>query len=169
MPMRRSYEGLVVELGSDYMGDGDSSYFALVYDPASDDFTTVGYCSTYCPGCDHGRGREAIGRCRAVVDAPAEIIAKLTERRRVQLEARQAERAQTEAEQAWHTPTKGAVVRIVAGRKIPVGLEGQVTWSGDSQFGPRVRVQLANGDEEFTAAHNVEVIDWPGKIHHCTR
>ena len=98
-PMHRSYEGLVVELSSDYMGDGDSSFFALVYNPATDDFDRIGYCSTYCPGCDHGRGREVEGRCRAVVDAPGPIRAKLAERRRIQIEAHQRERERSEMEQ----------------------------------------------------------------------
>jgi hypothetical protein len=166
--MHRSHEGLVVELGSHYMGDGDSTFLALVYVPSTGDYESIAYCSTYCPGCDHGRGREIEGWCRAVVDAPDQIRAELAERRRVEAERSQAERARVEMEQAWHTPTRGAIVRVVAGRKIPPGLEGQVTWDGDSQYGPRVRIRFDNGEEEFTAASNVEVIDWPGKSHGCT-
>ncbi|MFZ9754281.1 MAG: hypothetical protein ACO3B3_12110 [Cyanobium sp.] len=167
-PMHRSHEGLVVELGSSYMGDGDSTFFALVYNAATDDFDSIAYCSTYCSRCDHGRGREIEGWCRAVVDAPDHLRAKLAARRQATLEAQQAERARIEMENAWHTPERGAIVRIVAGRKIPQGLEGQVTWRGQSDYGMRVRVRFDNGEEEFTAEHNVEVIDWPGKSHHCT-
>ena len=167
--MHRSHEGLVVELGSHYMGDGDSTFLALVYLPATDTFETISYCSTYCSRCDHGRGREVEGWCRAVVDAPQHLLEKHAERRRIALEAQQAESARIEAEQAWHTPARGAIVRVVAGRKVPVGLEGQVTWHGDSDYGPRVRIRFDNGEEEFTAVSNVEVIDWPGKSHHCSR
>jgi hypothetical protein len=166
--MHRSHEGLVVDLGSHYMGDGDSTFLALVYNAATDDFDSIAYCSTYCSRCDHGRGRELEGWCRAVVDAPDHLREKLAARRQATLEAEQAARARDEAERAWHTPARGAIVRVVAGRKIPVGLEGQVTWDGDSQYGPRVRIRFDNGEEEFTAASNVEVIDWPGKHHACT-
>lgn len=167
-PMHRSHEGLVAELGSHYMGDGDSTFLALVYVPATGDYESIAYCSTYCPGCDHGRGREVEGCCRAVVDAPAEVIERLAERRRVEIERSQAERARAEMEQAWHTPARGAVVRVVAGRKIPVGYEGLVTWAGDSDYGPRVRIRFDNGEEEFTSASNVEVLDWPNRSHRCT-
>ncbi len=36
------HAGLVVETGSFYLGDGDSNYWALVFDPATDSFAQVG-------------------------------------------------------------------------------------------------------------------------------
>lgn|GEM_PF-6649351 len=160
------HAGLVVETGSFYLGDGDSNYWALVFDPVTDSFVQVGYCSTYCPGCDFDRGRENEGRCRAVVDAPEHLIRRVAEERRIRGEALARDRRIAAAESAFHTPRRGALVEVVAGRKVARGVRGLVFWDGDSQFGPRIGLELPDGGREFLAAHNVEVISRPGEPPH---
>lgn len=168
-PMYRDFDGRVVDLTSFYMGDGDSSYGAIVYDPGTDNFVEIGYCSTYCPGCDHGRGREVEGRCRAVIDAPAQLRQRFADEREAAREAAEAKRQQIAAEQRYHTPSRGAIVEVVAGRKVPRGVRGMVFWHGDSQFGPRIGLELPDGSREFIAAYNVEVVDRPGEPpHRCS-
>lgn len=143
----------VLEVGSTYWGDGDSAYHAVVL---RDDggHEMVGYCSTYCPG--------AHGICEAVVDAPEEALEAYLEEKRRTGEANSLSIGSSRADAVWHTARKGALVRVVAGRKLPVGLEGRVFWSGDSRFGTRVGISPNDGSEGvFTAHTNIEVLEQP--------
>ena len=58
---------------------------------------------------------------------------------------------------------KGSKVKVVRGRKVPVGTTGYVIWSGQTQYGERLGIKRdpENQDEEpsWTAASNVEVIE----------
>jgi len=56
------------------------------------------------------------------------------------------------------TLARGKTVRVVRGRKVPRGLEGEVTWYGENQWGPRVGIRDINGTVHWTAASNVEVL-----------
>ena len=51
----------------------------------------------------------------------------------------------------------GNVVKVVRGRKVPIGTVGNCFWSGYGKYGTRVGLQTAGGDKYFTAASNVEV------------
>jgi uncharacterized small protein (DUF1192 family) len=54
---------------------------------------------------------------------------------------------------------KGVTVRVVRGKKVPVGTTGIVVWSGPGHYGPRVGIKPAGGGEAlFTDAKNVEVV-----------
>lgn len=105
-------------------------------------------------GCGHD-GKVA----EAVVDASPATIAAYEAF--VANAAREAEerRLQAEAEREANTIRKGKTVRVVRGRKIAKGTEGRVFWYGQTQFGMRVGIELANGTKEFTAASNVEVAE----------
>lgn len=58
----------------------------------------------------------------------------------------------------------GRNVKVVRGRKVPVGTTGRVFWTGDSKYGTRVGIELASGERVFTATHNVEVEVDPAEV-----
>lgn len=61
---------------------------------------------------------------------------------------------------AAETVTKGTTVKIVRGRKIPLGTTGKVIWKGQNQWGWRVGIKVDPTKEEvlWTALGNVEAI-----------
>ena len=53
---------------------------------------------------------------------------------------------------------KGVTVRVVRGKKVPIGTTGVVIWFGEGKYGPRVGIKPAAGGEAvWTDAKNVEV------------
>lgn len=72
------------------------------------------------------------------------------------------DRARSELLNAEHAakPAIGKEVRAVKGRKVPLGTEGRVFWTGDDGYGPGLRlgIETAKGERVFIAAENVEVI-----------
>lgn len=50
----------------------------------------------------------------------------------------------------------GAVVKVVKGRKVPVGTIAKVFWVGCTNFGISVGLQLDDGTRVFTAITNLE-------------
>ena len=97
--------------------------------------------------CDVGGGR-------AVVDAIPEVLAQV-EALRLAAQAA-AEKAAEEREAA--RIVRGRRVRVVRGRKIPIGTEGEVSWYGQTQYGARVGIRDLQGNVQFTAATNVIVV-----------
>lgn len=61
---------------------------------------------------------------------------------------------------AAETVTKGTTVKVVQGRKIPLGTTGKVIWKGQNQWGWRVGIKVDPTKEDvlWTALGNVEVI-----------
>ena len=53
---------------------------------------------------------------------------------------------------------RGKVVKVVRGRKVPVGTVGEVFWVGESRWGYRVGLKDGEGNKHFTAETNVEVV-----------
>lgn len=53
---------------------------------------------------------------------------------------------------------RGTVVEVVAGRKVPRGIVGEIFWVGASQFGLRVGLKDEAGTVHWTAAGNVRPI-----------
>ena len=51
-------------------------------------------------------------------------------------------------------------VKVVKGRKLPVGLEGEIMWIGDTRWGKRVGLRLKDGSVEFTDIRNVKTIEY---------
>jgi hypothetical protein len=49
-------------------------------------------------------------------------------------------------------------VKVVCGRKVPIGTVGRVFWIGQTQFGQKVGIETASGQRHFTSINNVEVI-----------
>lgn len=50
------------------------------------------------------------------------------------------------------------LVRVVRGRKVPKGTEGEVFWMGDSGYDMSVGLRLIDGKKVFTAMKNVEAV-----------
>lgn len=94
----------------------------------------------------------------AKVDAPASVIAEYD----AVIEAAELANAETlevaEAAEEARRIAKGKRVRVVSGKKVPIGTEGEVFWMGDSKFGTRVGIDAPALGRVFTALHNVEVI-----------
>lgn len=53
---------------------------------------------------------------------------------------------------------KGQRVRVVKGRKVAKGTEGVITWTGESDWGPRLGIRDDQGQTHWTAASNVEAV-----------
>ena len=145
--------GLVVNIGSTYIGDGDSHYWADVFNPETGQFETVGL--GYTP-------------YDATVDAPADlqkIWDDLVAAKRASAMAANALSAYARAleTEAWHAEQvkKGSWVKVVKGRKVPIGTVGQVKWEGEGQWGWRVLLDV-NGEDVWTAGTNVEALLWVG-------
>lgn len=79
-------------------------------------------------------------------------------------EALAAEKRRQEAiEREAATPYKGRHVKVVRGRKVPIGTEGVVFWYGRNKFGynpndMRIGFKDAQGTVHWTCADNVEVV-----------
>ena len=143
--------GLVVNIGSTYIGDGDSHYWADVLNPETGQFETVGL--GYTPA-------------GAKVDAPADlqkIWDDLVAAKRASAMAANALSAygralQNEADDAERVK-KGSWVKVVKGRKVPIGTVGQVKWEGDGQWGWRVLLSVEDGQQDvWTNGSNVEAL-----------
>ena len=70
---------------------------------------------------------------------------------------RKAEREEQERIAELMTVKWGRTVKVVSGRKIPVGTEGKVFWVGDTRYGRSVGLEI-NGRKQFTSIRNVEVV-----------
>lgn len=138
-----SHEGHVLQLVEHNYYD-DSDFFALVWDDEKGAPREVWYATTR--GWTYNNG--------ASVDATEEVLAKYAAYRAEQ----SARRAAYEAEAEAAVPRKGRLVRVVKGRKVPVGTEGTVIWYGEGRYGVRVGLKDADEKVHWTAASNVEVV-----------
>lgn len=50
------------------------------------------------------------------------------------------------------------LVRVVRGRKVPNGTEGEIFWMGNNGYGMSVGLRLIDGSKVFTAMSNVQVV-----------
>ncbi len=148
---RYSHEGTVLATGEHNYYD-DSDFYAIVWDAAEGRPQEIEYATT--------RGWTYANS--ATVDATPEVRAAY-DAYRAELAASQ-RAAQAAAEAA--TPRVGKTVRVVKGRKVPVGTVAEVTWYGagknynrySREAGPmRVGLQI-DGATVWTDASNVEVI-----------
>ena len=146
--------GTTVALGSTYIGDGKSSFYATYYDAETDTFKSPSYGSTYCYGDRTSNAK---------VDAPAELIKMWQERVR-KAEGERAERARREYRLREYR--HGDKVRVVKGRKVPVGTEGVIFFKRAGDYGVTLGispsgVKGSNGlynDAVWVALNNCEVL-----------
>jgi len=117
---------------------------------------------------DGKRVREVLGGCAE--DATPEVLAAV---RAVSAEAEyRAARAAEErawladAQEASSRTRPGARVRVARGRKVPIGTEGEVFWTGEGYLGRGTRVGLrdAGGGVHWTDAGNLDPIVDPDDI-----
>lgn len=89
------------------------------------------------------------------VDSDAEFYASYWR------EQARAARMQEEAKQEmFRSYGRGNTVRVVKGRKVPVGTKGEVFWLGEDKYGNGYRVgfQTPAGEKHFTSLANVEAV-----------
>lgn len=163
--METTWVGCVVSLGEHNHYD-DSDFFAMVWDDSAGMLREVEYATTR--GWSYPNG--------ASVDATPEVLSKVEAWRQ---SVRDAANARREAEKAAF-PSRGKRVRVVRGRKLAHGLEGEVFWIGPNKFDRsaryrnplaeamgfhefdkgrfRVGIRFLDGTKEFTAASNVDVV-----------
>lgn len=143
--METTHEGVVLELG-EYNGRDDSDFYAVVWDTAEGKPKRVEYAST--------RGWTYPNN--AWVDATPEVMAAYQKYCRDQQErARKANQLKLAM-----TPRKGKTLKVVKGRKVPLGTVGRCIWVGPDKYksnGTRVGLQDEKGTVHWTDATNVEV------------
>jgi len=139
----------VVAIESQYLGDGDSSYYAVVI--GENDYEHVGL------GWD-SRGA-SVNATASEVAAYAAYMAALHEEWYAKRLARE---AQIEAENAAQRIVRGKLVLVARGRKVAKGTIGVVAWVGDSDWGTRVGLAIPGVDGlTYTAIGNLDVIEGP--------
>ncbi len=148
--------GLVVGYGDTYLGDGDSVWYVRIWNPVTkkEDHIGMGYVNAW-PGNHENVEYDATPEVKAEWEAYKAEQEKI--RQQKEREYAEADR-KYRAEQEAKTPTRGKTVKVVKGRKVAKGLEGRVFWYGQTQFGYRVGIELADGKKVFTATSNVEVV-----------
>ena len=50
------------------------------------------------------------------------------------------------------------LVKVVKGRKIPIGTEGEIFWMGNTKYGASIGLRLLDGSKVFTSPSNVRCI-----------
>lgn len=146
-----TFEGAVLGI-YERNGYDDSDFFATVWDDDQGAVREVQYATTR--GWTYNNS--------ASVDATDEVKAKARAWFEPKFAGFRAARATAEAA----TPAKGKRVKVVKGRKVPVGTEGTVFWEGEDRYARdyglgkprRVGFKDDAGAKWFTAASNVEVI-----------
>ena len=143
--MKTTHVGLVLEKG-EHKGYNDSDFYAVVWDAEKKCPTKVEYAST--------RGWTYPNT--ATIDAPVEVL-KAYE---TYLHNLRVTRVRKKAEKEARTPRRGKDVKVVRGRKTPIGTEGVVIWLGECKFSGKARVGIKTpaGETHFTAGTNVEVV-----------
>lgn len=160
---RDTYIGATLKTGEHNYYD-DSDFYAIVWDVEAGKSRKIEYATTR--GWTYGN--------QATVDATDEIKAAYRAWQKANMERAREELAREEALK----PRKGKMVRVVRGRKIPVGTVGVVFWFSEGAVSrwhaavpglPMVRepgrvgieYRGAEGDalvREFTSERNVEVV-----------
>lgn len=152
----KSYEGAVLAT-RERNGYDDSDFYAFVW--TGEKIESVEYATT----------RGWTYRNFATVDATPEVVEAATAYLAGLIFSRMREAALAAAKK----PEKGRTVKIVRGRKIPLGTVGTVVWEGPArEFGPRYRWERqrpaprrigfkpeGGGEVVFTAAENAETVD----------
>lgn len=142
------YVGCVLETRERNYHD-DSDFYAIVWNEERQEITTEEYATTR-----FGGGGSAS------IDATDEVKAKAS----AWLKKWMIEHIRRESEENAGRVAKGKRVRVVRGRKVPIGTEGVVIWYEhvkysyhSSQY--RAGIRLDDGSVVFTAAVNCDVID----------
>ena len=143
--METTYQGLVLDLG-EYNGRDDSDFYAVVWDRENKRTKRVEYASTR--GWTYPNG--------ASIDATPEVVAEYE----AWIKEQQARRAEDDRRLEAATPRKGKILKVVKGRKVPVGTVGECVWVGGDRYsnGIRVGIKDSAGTVHWTSADNVVVV-----------
>lgn len=140
--MKTTHKGLVLDLG-EYNGYDDSDFYAVVWNWEKNAPERIQYATTR--GWSYPNG--------AKVDATPEVIAAYAKYLETVREKERIRRAEIEKK----TVRKGKTVKVVRGRKLPIGTVGLCFWTGATKFGYSVGIETPEG-RKFTALGNVEVV-----------
>ncbi len=156
--MRRSHKGLVIGVGEHNHYD-DSDFYAVVWNPEKKRPEEIEYATTRAWTYPNHAEADATPEVQqAYVDYVKEV-----ERKNALFKAHEEE----------HAVHKGKMVKVVRGRKVPIGTTGTVIWEGSTSYAPargprspswyqpevqRVGIKTADGTVYWTAGTNVEVI-----------
>jgi len=132
------YQGLVVESNWDY---------AVVWDQEEKKFRPVAIYHHWFDGDSQQLGK-------AEVDALAELVEAY---RKQKADEAARERALEEVKRELSLE-KGKYIKVVKGRKVPIGTEGLCIWHGPGTWGMRVGLKTKEGEVFWTAESNVEVV-----------
>jgi hypothetical protein len=139
-----THNGLCLE-NRERNGYDDSDFYMIVWNPEKKAPESIEYASTR--GWSYPCYGSYVDASPEVKEAYAEYVAA-AERKAA------AERAEREMKEV----RKGKMVKVVRGRKVPVGTSGVCFWRGDSKFGERVGLKDSAGTVHWTALSNVEVV-----------
>jgi hypothetical protein len=137
--------GRVIDTITHSMGFGDSaSYAKVVRDDGS--IESINYQYTGLGGSDWNHAEK---------DVTPELLKMAQDYARPHMH----EIVIANAEHTACEVSQGKRVRVIKGRKFPIGTEAVAKWAGEAQFGYVARLIFADGSEAFIALGNVEVID----------
>ena len=137
------FKGCVLDIWEEN-GHEDSDFVALIWDEEKREPRKAMYAST--------RGWSYANS--AVIDATPEV----QEKAYAWIEKRWLYWLKTQEERKANQPTQGKLVRVVAGRKIPLGTEGLITWAGKTRFGEAVGIRIGTASI-LTSSNNVMVVN----------
>jgi len=151
-------------------GYDDSDFYAVVWNEAAQTVQHIQYATTR--GWSYPNGASA--------DATEEVREKAAEYMYNSQVDSSIATAYEKAEKQAREVTKGAVVKVERGRKVPKGVEGSVFWIGNGSYGSRCGIRVSNAeqfpDHEFdtckttgdpiawTATSNVDPKGWQDSI-----
>lgn len=130
-------------------GRDDSDFYMLVWNEAENKPESVMFATT------RGWTYPCLG---SFADATPDVMAKY---RAYTLEAERAAR-EARIKELERKPERGKLLKVVKGRKVPIGTSGTCIWTGNGRFGERVGLKDAEGTVHWTAMSNVEVV-MPGE------
>jgi hypothetical protein len=94
-------------------------------------------------------------------DATEETLEQVRQWEKAKAESARQVREKREREKEAKTIRKGKRVRVIKGRKIEKGTEGEVFWTGKNKYNPseiRLGFKDSKGETFWTSEKNVEVI-----------
>jgi len=143
-----THHGLCIR---DYERNGynDSDWYMVVWNEEKGGPETIEFAST------RGWSYPCYG---SKPDATPEVLAKY---QAWEAEAERKYQA-AQAEKRAKTPARGKTLKVVKGRKVPIGTVGVCIWTGAARYGykvtERVGIKDASGNVHWTAMSNVEVV-----------
>jgi hypothetical protein len=126
-------------------GYHDSDFYMVVWNDEKNAPESIEFATTRA-GCGAAFGSHP--------DATPEVKAKYEAYQQEQARRAEEERQSFLAAQ----PGKGKTLKVVRGRKVPIGTIGVCFWLGRREYGVRVGIKDQAGNVHWTAATNVEVV-----------